>query len=637
MVHLSDSKNMIEDSDELWNSWSSNSSAAIILDGKKLNDVFSAIRSQLDFLRRQHRATDEKFENYYHIHQNQTVQHAHEPVYALKHDLMATQPIAKPTVAPAPAPPVEQVLDAEELQIILDRIHALETDVRKHDHFGDRLDKLEAHVNQRLSGMQSHIDRLTARVEANSAMESLFDMKFERLESSFNERIEQLTQGFEQKLSHAKHLSQEELLSQLSTVNALRGVVEINELRLKKAESELAKSCEIVREVQETIDYFPVKYLDNIRNDILELYMVKAGKDELANKADEALTQSKADQTEVVRLEQHAIDLTRRMDLHSKEMHDGFAQVDTKLDKRIDKVAQWVLKHLRREMKAQNFGQDEPRDGTDIGRVKCLVCDQVVNQQRETEIVHSGPGLKNVIKPHHIPQPHPNQQQQQSLPYNQHYPRPRSASPPPSRGRGYGTGPSPAMAVGPAGPETSSNKASTKTAPGTLPLLNQAKQPANTHSKLVKLGAQPIGAVENLGTGAPAAEGTITSATGVEYTDDVEPAEEFNYRVETDVGTPSKDANPSSGSPVNVHVNANGHVTQVDTHNYGPRDGVMTPARLAAQEDGPLRLAHAAHLHSHQKESATHIATSASQPILQQKLELNVQQENANYFRDLEE
>jgi hypothetical protein len=45
-----------------------------------------------------------------------------------------------------------------------------------------------------------------------------------------------------------------------------------------------------------------------------------------------------------------------------------------------------------------SHGYKRPSDGTDIGRVKCLVCDQVVKQHPVAEVGHGAPGLRYVIK-----------------------------------------------------------------------------------------------------------------------------------------------------------------------------------------------------------------------------------------------
>uniref|UniRef100_A0A7S3H7X8 Uncharacterized protein n=2 Tax=Spumella elongata TaxID=89044 RepID=A0A7S3H7X8_9STRA len=377
--------------------------------------------------------------------------------------------------------------------------------------------------------------------------------------------------------------------------------------------------------------------------------MVKAGKDELSNKVDMSSLQAKADADEVHRLEQHTLELLRRLDLQTKEMHDGFASVDGKLDKRIDKVAHWCLKHLRREFK-NNGGHDEARDGADIGKVKCLVCDQVVIQHTETEIVHGGPPMKNVIKPYHVPlapnQTYHNQQPQYNQQYNQQshlQPRPRSASPPPSRGKGYGTGATqPAQQYGERfqpgytyGHTETVTMPKIKSAQGnTLPNVPGAHPSAHPNTATAtSTVANPLSKQNKLapvaGTTSPKQTGPVLPGgegadNNAQFNEEVEQTEEFNYRVETDVGAP----NQGGSSPQNANTN-----------------GTANASAQKATQEGPMRISHA-QLHgnnnNHTGHSSGHqtpvLGSSATQAILQQQmLQLNVQQDGNNHFRDLEE
>jgi vacuolar-type H+-ATPase subunit I/STV1 len=430
-----------DDESELWNAWSSASEAAIVVDGRKLNDVLTAIRAQLEFLRKQQFNIGDQVNNLSdEYHNNINSSKEKDPSTNVSGSATPSHPAVPVQPQYFPAPAVEQVLDAEELQIILDRIQNLESDARKSAQTNDRVDKLDSTINTKLHGFQSQLDKLSMRVDANATLEIKFNERIESMEKDFEERIAALQALMENKLANAYQSLQENLTDFKNELNALRDIVSINEYRLKNVESDMANAKESVRDLQETIDYFPVKHLDSIRNDIVELYMIKAGKDELARKADESVERTKADITDVERLDQYALELTRRIDASHVEMRDGFGSVDAKLDKRMDKLAHWVLKNLRKEMRSQQFlsGQEEARDGTDIGKIKCLVCDQVVTQQRETDIVHGGPGMKNVLKPYHL-NPHQQQQQLNQTQNPQHQQqRPRSASPPGERSRGRG-------------------------------------------------------------------------------------------------------------------------------------------------------------------------------------------------------
>eukprot|EP00601_Ochromonadales_sp_CCMP2298_P022538 CAMPEP_0173321396 /NCGR_PEP_ID=MMETSP1143-20121109/29382_1 /TAXON_ID=483371 /ORGANISM="non described non described, Strain CCMP2298" /LENGTH=161 /DNA_ID=CAMNT_0014265133 /DNA_START=135 /DNA_END=616 /DNA_ORIENTATION=- len=131
----------------------------------------------------------------------------------------------------------------------------------------------------------------------------------------------------------------------------------------------MQKNRETLFTLAETVDNIPARHLDNIKNDIIDLYMSKASKDDLEHKADYAAVGRKADIGEISRLEQVSDNLDRKIDLFGTEMSTGFGTLDARLEKRVDKIAQWCLKSLRKEMKA---GGEEAREGTDIGKV-CAV------------------------------------------------------------------------------------------------------------------------------------------------------------------------------------------------------------------------------------------------------------------------
>ena len=623
------------DEDELWNAWSSNSDAAIILDGRKLNDVFSSIRNQLDFLRRQQHGINEKLDIYSNNYNNtNTLGSINVSDLSVPKDTNINTKVTTPsTVMPEP------VLDAEELQIILDRITTLESNVHKHDHINDRIDRLEVAINSKFSHFQNEIDKLSSRIESNTAMEARMEEKLNELDKQFNNKYHILSELYDEKLLILQQDNNKKFNEIEKINNNQREIIDINEIRIKKLENEQNKVLSSVHDMKETIDYFPIKYLDNIRNDIVELYLVKASKEDLNNKTDIKLTDLKTDLNEFNRLENYTNELTKRIELLNNELHQGFSTIDTKLEKRIDKVAHWCLKHLKKEIKNNNYDSyNDHHDGTDIGRVKCLVCDQVVNQQKETEIVHGGPPMKNVIKPHHVQS---NQQSQSNQQYNNQYkPRPRSASPPGTRGKGFGTGATP---VGNTNIATLLKPATTP--PGTLPHMNTTTSTNNTtsnnnnhnkpstHSKLVKLTAQPIHNPSNPAGSAVNLSHTNTTAATTDTTtnhnnhnnknnEEQEHVDDFNYRIDTEIGAPP--------------------------HLY----------TTAATLESPIRLAHPAPLHTKTTtttgtttatsggggETSTHpserhhMGVSQSQPILPQQLhQFHVGQQPEEHYRDMDE
>jgi hypothetical protein len=322
----------------------------------------------------------------------------------------------------------------------------------------------------------------------------------------------------------------------------------------------------------------------------------------------------------------------------------------------------------------------------------------------------------------------------------------------------------------PSGPNRDLFPVQAATGPGILPnLVNAKANPNTTHSKLVKLGAQPMvptaasGIVVNttilnpsssnnalpggMGTGVVDATGTLVdmmSGSGVvlaapsgggggggsgggaaavggtsgggggggtvsgiiqvgttvsgsgggdkrggaggggggggeeSYNDDVEPVEDFNYRVDTDGGVGrgsgsgavmtaaamlSADADADrQGLPLQQqqvpHVVASTRNSPVPDsggskgHRLAPTAATQSPPNSPVPGNAPFRLATGMHVVSSSPTASGSggaavtaggtqanplLSVSHSQPILQQVHQLNVQQENNTYFRDLEE
>jgi hypothetical protein len=63
--------------------------------------------------------------------------------------------------------------------------------------------------------------------------------------------------------------------------------------------------------------------------------------------------------------------------------------------KQIDTVAQWCFKQMRN---TADSGNNHIPSGGDIGKIRCLVCDQPIKQQTEQEIVFGGPQMTHSIK-----------------------------------------------------------------------------------------------------------------------------------------------------------------------------------------------------------------------------------------------
>ena len=243
------------DEDELWNAWSSNSDAAIILDGRKLNDVFSSIRNQLDFLRRQQHGINEKLDIYSNNYKNtNTMGSINVSDSSVPKDTNINTKVTTPsTVMPEP------VLDAEELQIILDRITTLESNVHKHDHINDRIDRLEVAINSKFSHFQNEIDKLSSRIESNTAMEARMEEKLNELDKQFNNKYHILSELYDEKLLILQQDNNKKFNEIEKINNNQREIIDINEIRIKKLENEQNKVLSSVHDMKETMNTFNEK------------------------------------------------------------------------------------------------------------------------------------------------------------------------------------------------------------------------------------------------------------------------------------------------------------------------------------------------------------------------------------------
>lgn len=326
---------------ELWDSWTAVSDTEILLDGRKLLDVFSSIKNQLDYLKNK--------QDMLIFNQNRGNIELAPALERYSSVSNIVQPKADNVIDPT------ATIRSDELQFILQKIKQLEADSKKYPQFEERIEKLEKMITVKTSNLQAQIDQLSIRIDSSSLNEVIQERKIADLESCCEEKINDLTKTLEDKLQRNSTSSVAGINQQQIELGLLKDVVQLNEFRLKNIEISAIKNQDATRDLKDAVDYFPIKYIDNIKNDIIELYMDKASKTDLALKADINLSTIKADQTEITRLENHAVELDRRFQKHTVDVADGFNTIDLRLEKRMDKVAQWCLKHLKRELKSMNF------------------------------------------------------------------------------------------------------------------------------------------------------------------------------------------------------------------------------------------------------------------------------------------
>lgn len=89
-------------------------------------------------------------------------------------------------------------------------------------------------------------------------------------------------------------------------------------------------------------------------------------------------------------------ELDRRLVLLASETHDGLDSLKKKMDKKIEFMTKWIIKHIKSLI---NDNEDEG-DYTDIGKVRCLVCNQV-SKQMDTDSPYIKPDFRNTLGVQH--------------------------------------------------------------------------------------------------------------------------------------------------------------------------------------------------------------------------------------------
>ena len=366
-----------EDEPELWKAWSANSAASIMVDGQKLHEVLTAIRSQIEYLRRRQVLLESAAAK--------SAQSDEAEVTAADEPEIQHFKVVQNHNGPS----------EEDMRLLFDKLRGLEN---RSNTFEERLEDIESKMNNKFTYFQNQIQKLSLRIDTNALNEINQERRVKEMEEQFNEKLAAMKKEMELSFHSKQAVAKDDLSDISSRLAQLKDVVDLNDFRLGNTEAKVNSSADLLVEVKSELDTFPTLHLEPIKNNVIELFMEKADKSSLESKADQDIADMKADQTEIERLDELFAELNRKITSFNKDVQDGFSGVDARLEKRMDKLAKWCLKYLKKEIKHLPMG-DDLKDGADIGRVRCLVCDQVVVQNRETEIVFGGPQLKSHIPP----------------------------------------------------------------------------------------------------------------------------------------------------------------------------------------------------------------------------------------------
>jgi hypothetical protein len=253
--------------------------------------------------------------------------------------------------------------------------------------------------NEHIQEMQREINTLRSKEESmNNIINELNDTITKQNNFIHNELYEnmekQINLNNDEILQKCKNLVHENEVSLRGRIDVLFAQTSKLDTSLKKCadsnylhetlinsiETRSKSNTEIIEHIKHLQDEQMRKIYRELQEKFDKLSNEKASKHEIANKVDYNLLMTKVDFSEISRIDEYTNDLQRKLVVTKKEMTEGFANIEKNYSKRAENIALWCLKQIRKEM-ASDGG-----DG-DIGKIRCLVCDQTIKQQPDQEIV----------------------------------------------------------------------------------------------------------------------------------------------------------------------------------------------------------------------------------------------------------
>lgn len=207
------------------------------------------------------------------------------------------------------------------------------------------------------------------------------------------ERLDEFQRLYQNIAMSDQHMNGLEL--KISQLDDFRSV---HEVRIKNAESNAINAHYIAETAKKAVENIQDNELVSIYGDIGKLKTEKAGKIELLSKVDASALNEKTNYDDFNRLQDTMVEMSKRLAHQEQEYHDISSSVEKNFDKKLEILTQWITSHIRKEIKLEK----EQREGTDIGKTRCLVCDQVINQNIHSE--GGGPDpLKTSLRPMKTP------------------------------------------------------------------------------------------------------------------------------------------------------------------------------------------------------------------------------------------
>lgn len=384
------------DEERLWNSWGANTVASILIDGQRLNDVFTIIKTQLEILRKRQLATSDEVDNINIAIGNQASQ------------LSSLNNLTNEEKITSAAIPHRRVSYVDQIGQIQTDLASLSNYVYNNKDLETRITKLEQYVLSQLKEQESKIESISTQLNDHNVKFMNLDTRINDLENLIVDRINHVSKLFDEKLASVELEAHRAIREVDAKSSQLKDQISVQDLRSKQLDGRISNNSKLIEGVKDLFDEIPSRYLEEIHNNIGELYNEKANRSELERKADIDAVYGKAEISDIAKLQNIADELERRIVSLMADTSDRFVGMEHKLDRRSDRIVAYCLKHLKKEMKSMGPAdlENAPQSvGTDIGKVRCLVCDHVSTQHRDQDIVFSGPGITNSFKPYHDDRP----------------------------------------------------------------------------------------------------------------------------------------------------------------------------------------------------------------------------------------
>ena len=258
--------------------------------------------------------------------------------------------------------------------------------------FGGRIESLEQRMSKLEKTVAENLITDNNSNEEDAQMGSKIREQLDRLKAVEVkvEAIQEALPAIESKVIAVEEVVEtdhQEVAELAKRVSRLGDSYSVCDARIAELYQLLSRQMEDLGKLQALIETLPDECLDKVRSELELFDSTKANRSELSNKADLSLLLSKADQSDISRLNDLSSDLGGRISVNKQEVKENLESLARNIDKKLEAMGSWILKLLRR------VPDDSQAGGTDIGKVRCLVCDSTSKQQRETDIVHGGPAL----------------------------------------------------------------------------------------------------------------------------------------------------------------------------------------------------------------------------------------------------